>query len=267
MAYRSGEIIVSTANPLIKQVRSLLRRKTRYQERAFVVEGFRAVQDALGANADIRHLIVTESALKQHTFPLEAHTARVVSDAVFRDISNVEAPQGILAVVGMPAWDTFDGWASRVSLAVVADGLRDPGNLGTLLRSAAGAGVDFLVTADASVDPFNPKVVRSAMGAHFRLPIYQETHERLDHVLAGVDQVVIAEADGDVSYDEIDFRRRTVLVIGGEAEGPLGHLEHPHTVRARIPLARGVESLNAGVAGSLLVFEAARQRRTKSPAN
>lgn len=229
------------------------------------MEGFRAVEDALASHATIRSLLIMESALP-HLLDRHWNTRspRIASDAVFREISNVDAPQGILAIVEMPVWDAFETWASRTSLAVIADGLRDPGNLGTLLRSAAAADVDYLAIADASVDAFNPKVVRSAMGAHFRMPMYQASHDRLNQVLAGVEQVVIAEADGDISYDEIDFCRTTALVIGGEADGPLGELAHPHAVRVRIPLARGVESLNAGVAGSLLIFEAARQRRAKT---
>jgi TrmH family RNA methyltransferase len=150
---------------------------------------------------------------------------------------------------------------------VIADGLRDPGNLGTLLRSVAAAGADYLAIADASVDAFNSKVVRSGMGAHFHLPVYQARNEQLQDVLAGVAQVVIAEADGNISYDEINFTRSTVIVIGGEADGPLGAIEYPRAVRVRIPLARQVESLNAGVAGSLLIFEAARQRRIATSRN
>ena len=262
MAYRSNEIIASTANPLAKQIRSLQRRKGRQQERAFVVEGFRAVEDALESGATLRSLLLMESAARQRLgLQWLDRSPRIATDAVFRAISNVEEPQGILAVVEMPVWDTFENWASRTGFAVIADGLRDPGNMGTLLRSAAAADVDYVAIADASVDAFNPKVVRSAMGAHFRLPVYQTDRERIGAVLANVEQVVVAEADGDLGYDEIDFRRSTALVIGGEADGPLAPISHPNAVRVRIPLARDVESLNAGVAGSILMFEAARQRR------
>jgi TrmH family RNA methyltransferase len=267
LVFRSGDVIVSTSNPLIKQVRSLQRRKARYQERAFVVEGFRAIEDALDAHATIRTLLLSEGAARQHHGSLEhARAPRLVSEAVFREISNVEEPQGILAIVEMPVWDAFPTWKAHTSLAVIADGLRDPGNLGTLLRSTAAADADFLAIADASVDAFNPKVVRSGMGAHFRLPIYQVNDAQLRDVLTGLDQVVIAEADGDIPYDQVDFTRNTALVIGGEADGPLAQVEYPHAIHVRIPLARHVESLNAGVAGSLLVFEAARQRRAEKSA-
>jgi TrmH family RNA methyltransferase len=262
---RHDEVIVSTANPLIKHIRSLQRRKTRYQERAFVIEGFRAIDEALSANAQFQSILIREDIDAKRIDPrLHAFPIRVVSDAAFRAVTNVEFPQGILAVVPMPAQASVETWLGRTSLALIADGICDPGNLGTLLRSASAAGVDCVVMADESVDPYNPKVVRSAMGAHFQIPIHQASASRLNQVMEPVEQIVVADASGHVDYDEVDFTRSTGIVIGGEAFGPLGHLEHPNLVHVRIPLARSVESLNAGVAGSLLMFEAARQRRRKA---
>jgi TrmH family RNA methyltransferase len=261
---RNDEIIVSAANPLIKHIRSLQRRKTRHQERAFVVEGFRAIDEALSSGAELLTVLIRDDIDAKRIDPrLHQFPIRVASDSAFKSVTNVEFPQGILAVVPMSVQSDVETWVNRTSLALIADGIRDPGNLGTLLRSASAAGVDFVVMADESVDPYNPKVIRSAMGAHFQLPIYQASASRLNQVMQGVDQVVVADATGDVDYDQVDFIRTTGIVIGGEAFGPLGHLEHPNLVHVRIPLARSVESLNAGVAGSLLMFEAARQRRTQ----
>jgi TrmH family RNA methyltransferase len=262
---RHDEIIISTANPLIKYIRSLQRRKTRYQERAFVIEGFRAIDEALAAGVSLQTVLIREDVDVKRIDPrLQAFPIRVVSDAAFRTVTNVEFPQGILAVAPMPAQSDVKSWFNRTSLALIADGIRDPGNLGTLLRSASAAGVDYVVMADESVDPYNPKVVRSAMGAHFQIPVYRASASRLNQVMLPVEQIVIADASGDVDYDEVEFTRSTGIVIGGEAFGPLGHLEHENLVHVRIPLVRSVESLNAGVAGSLLMFEAARQRRLQA---
>jgi TrmH family RNA methyltransferase len=259
---RHDEIIASAANPLIKHIRSLQRRKTRHQERAFVVEGFRAVDEAVNANVALQTVLVRDDIPQAkiddrlRRFPL-----RVATDDAFRAASDLEVPQGILAIVPMPEADQFDTWHAKTSLALIADGIRDPGNLGTLLRSSSGAGVDYVVMADETVDPYNPKVVRSAMGAHFQLPIYQAHADRLNAVLAGVEQVIVADELADLAYDDVDFNVSTAIVVGGEAFGPLGSLNHSNVIAVRIPLARNVESLNAGVAGSLLLFEAARQRR------
>ena len=259
---RHDEIIASAANPLIKHIRSLQRRKTRHLERAFVVEGFRAVDEALNANVALQTVIVREDVPQSKIDDrLRRFPYRVATVDAFQAASDVEFPQGILAIVPMPALDQIDSWLGNTSLALIADGIRDPGNLGTLLRSSSGAGVDYVVIADETVDPFNSKVVRSAMGAHFQLPIYQAHADRINTVLAGVEQVIVADELGEIVYDDVDFIRTTAIVVGGEAFGPLGTLKHPNVIAVRIPLTRNVESLNAGVAGSLLLFEAARQRR------
>jgi TrmH family RNA methyltransferase len=261
---RNDETIVSTANPSVKYARSLQRRKARYQERAFVVEGHRAVAEAFEANAHVRLLFLREDVeIPVGDRQIDPASIRRVSAEVFTSISNVELPQGVLAVVSMPEAIDIDGAMTDASLVVIADGIRVPGNLGTLMRSAAGAGADLLVMSDDSVDPYNPKVVRAGMGAHFHLPIAQASPQRLTRAIAALSQVVIAEADGDMPYDDVDFGRPSAIVIGGEAFGPGGHLAHPNLLTVRIPLERDVESLNAGVAGSLLVFEAARQRRRR----
>ena len=261
---RHDEIIASVANPLIKYIRSLQRRKTRHLERAFVVEGFRAIDEALNANVALQTILIRDDIEparidnRLHRFQI-----RFANTEAFRAASDVDFPQGILAIAPMPALDELESWQGRTSLALIGDGIRDPGNLGTLLRSSSAAGADYVVMADESVDSFNPKVVRSAMGAHFQLPIYQANADRLNAILVGVDQVVVADANGERDYDLVDFTKSTAVVIGGEAFGPLGALKHPNLVTVRIPLARNVESLNAGVAGSLLLFEVTRQRRSR----
>lgn len=230
-----------------------------------MIEGFRAIDEALAAEARIQTVLVRDDIVpSQIDERLRQFPVRTVGESVFKSISNVEFPQGILAVVAMPSWDDLESWRSRTWLALIADGLRDPGNLGTLLRSAAAAGADFVVMADESVDPYNPKVVRSAMGAHFQMPVFQASADRLNQALLGVEQVVIAEAEGEIDYDRVDLTLSTAIVVGGEAFGPLGRLRHPNLVTIRIPLHRDVESLNAGVAGSLLLFEVARQRRERA---
>jgi len=265
--HRHDEIIASVANPLIKHLRSLQRRKTRHQERAFVIEGFRAIDEALASSIALLTVLIRED-IESHRiddrlrrFPLRYATAEV-----FRAASGVEVPQGILAIAPMTDLDDLDSWQQRTSLALIGDGIRDPGNLGTLLRSSSAAGADYVVMADESVDPYNSKVVRSAMGAHFQLPIYQASPDRLNRLLGAIEQVVIADANGGTVYDMVDFTKSTAIVVGGEAFGPLGTLSHRNVIEVRIPLARNVESLNAAVAGSLLLFEAMRQRRTRDMA-
>lgn len=257
----AGEIIISSANKGIKTIRSLQRRKGRQQERAFVVEGTRAVEDILAAGIRPRAIYVREDFPPADVPPTDGPIHRVARN-VFDSLTDVAQPQGILAVVPFlpePEVPRPEGGSSP--LVLVLDGVRDPGNLGTLFRSAAAAGVDHLVIGPESVDPYNPRAVRAAMGAHVRVPFSRRGWPELAGILAPYPIVALADAAGEVVYDEVDWTVPTALIVGGEAFGPSSDAWRAASVRIAIPLAGGVESLNAGVAGSLLLFEIVRQRR------
>ena len=257
----SKEVITSAANPAITLVRSLARRDHRAAERAFVVEGRRAVHDALQTGAIPRLLLVRQDEPESwRDLPLPAGAqARVVERQLFDRLSDVQTPQGILAVFPFPS--LTPALDDPAPLALVIDRLRDPGNLGTLLRSAAGAGVNAVYLSPETVDPWNPKVVRAGMGAHFRLPLITLDVGTLDELGQRLPRRVVASAAAARPYDASDWTGAAALVIGGEAEGVGPELEAWGTEQVAIPLDHGVESLNAAVAGAIILFEAARQRR------
>lgn len=258
-----GDVIASPANPVIKHVRALQRRKIRQQERAFVVEGVRAVDDILAAGMGPRLILVRED-LDPADIPTapDGTVIRIVERRIFDDLTEVPHPQGILAIVPMLESPSLpDADRQPAPLVIVADGIRDPGNLGTLLRSAAGAGVDHVVIGPESVDPYHPRAVRAAMGAHVRVPFSLQSWESMAAILRKYGVVAVGDADGDTDYDAVDWRQPAVIIVGGEAFGPTAEAWDLATTLVQIPLAGDVESLNAGVAGSLLMFEAARQRR------
>jgi RNA methyltransferase, TrmH family len=187
---------------------------------------------------------------------------RRVEAKLFDTLTDVPHPQGLLAVVPMGAEpdvpvpeETFH------PLVLIVDGVKDPGNLGTLLRSAAGAGAQHVVIGPETVDPYHPRAVRAAMGAHFRVPFSHRSWPHLAPILRMYEIIGLADADGDAVYDKVRWTSSSAIVIGGEAFGASADASREATVRISIPLEGGVESLNAGVAGSLLLFEAARQRR------
>lgn len=257
-------VITSSANPAIAYVRSLSRRDTRAAERAFVVEGLRAVRDGLLAGERPRLLFLRQDdradlLLKELDVAPDDPVLRRVEPRLFDTLSEVQAPQGVLAVFPWPHVPEPD---TPTPLVLVLDRLRDPGNLGTLLRSAAGAGVSAVYLTAESVDPWNPKVVRAGMGAHFRLPLLP-----FEHAAATLQQELplraATAANAPVAYDEIDWAQPAALIIGGEAEGVSPQLAAWASQEVAIPLAANVESLNAAVAGSILLFEAARQRRLR----
>lgn len=256
------EVITSPANPIIAFVRSLGQREHRAAERAFVVEGVRAVRDALETGAVPRLVLVRAdqtggAATAELAFPAGT-PVRHVAPPLFDRLSDVQTPQGVLAVFPLPQVPDDVG---GVPLVLVLDRLRDPGNLGTLLRTAAGAGVTGVYLTPESVDPWNPKVVRAGMGAHFRVPVFPLDAQGGVALQSRLPVRVVARAAAARTYDTIDWTGPVALVIGGETEGVSPTLAQWATDEVAIPLQGGVESLNAAVAGAVLLFEAARQRR------
>ncbi|MBC8248733.1 MAG: RNA methyltransferase [Anaerolineales bacterium] len=255
-------MIISVANEKVKYVRSLYRRRVRYRERHFVIEGVRLVREAFRAGIVPALLFYDE---RIDAIPggreLLAEMQRgdspafAVSERVMKALADTVSPQGVLAVVPFVELAPPAG----PSLVLVIDRLRDPGNLGAILRSANAAGVEQVILAPKTVDPYNPKVVRGAMGAHFRLPILALSWPEIAEALTDV-QVLLADVRAVRAYHEVDWTRPSALIIGGEAHGASREAKELAAATIAIPMHGGAESLNAAVAASVILFEAARQR-------
>jgi len=256
-------MITSIANEKVKYVRSLSRRRVRYRERRFVIEGVRLIEEAFRAGVLPALLFYSGgrdvfSGSEELLTRIQASEtpAFAVSEKVMRAMAATTSPPGILAVVPFVELTP----PPSPSLVLVVDGLRDPGNLGTVLRSADAAGVGLAILAPRTVDHYNPKVVRGAMGAHFRLPISALSWPQIAEALAGV-VVLLADVRGEQTYYEVDWTRPSALIIGGEAHGPSREARELAATTVTIPMHGGAESLNAAMAASIILFEAARQRR------
>lgn len=257
--------ITSVSNPRIKHIRSLLaNRKDRKRERMFVIEGIRAVEEALKSSTRIEtlvyepvHLGSTErgqALLQQMQDRREAHEA---GTDVLAAVSDTVTPQGVVAIVAWP-----EPAERRAGVQLVLDALQDPGNVGTLLRSADATGVTQVLCLRGTADLYAPKVARAAMGAHFRLPMQQDLGwDELALALLPYDNIYVTDARAAMPYYAADWRQPCVLVIGNEANGVSDEARAWASKLITIPMAEGVESLNAAVAGSVVLFEAARQRR------
>lgn len=254
-------MITSVQNERVKYIRSLVRRRAREREGRFLVEGTRLVEEM--ARAGVRPALVFYTqgwASSPEAQPLLAPLERaeegawLVTEPVLAACADTQTPQGVVAVV--PCVQS----PARPGLILILDGVRDPGNLGTILRSAEAAGVGQVILSPGTVDLFNPKTVRGAMGSHFRLPVAQLEWPAIRERVAGL-PVWLADARGDLAYDALDWRMPTTLVIGGEAAGAGPEALALATGRVRIPMMEGAESLNAAMAATVILFEAARQRR------
>jgi TrmH family RNA methyltransferase len=258
-------LITSSQNPRIKLARALMGRpKERRENLAFIAEGVRLVEDAFSAGWPFRFVLYSEG-LSERGLDL---VQRLSSDHVdveetsatlFQSITETETPQGIVAVLELNYLPVPD----NSTFILIPDQIRDPGNLGTLLRTAAAAGADAVIIPPETADPFAPKVVRAGMGAHFRLPVQVEGWDEIHARVLGMD-VHLADAGGDVSCWDADFQSRTVLIVGGEAAGASGEARKLANKTISIPMPGKMESMNAGVAGAILMFEVVRQRQKKS---
>jgi TrmH family RNA methyltransferase len=260
-------VITSAQNSRIKLVRALLgRSRERREANAFVAEGVRLVEESIHSKWPIRFVLYDETLSDRGKSQVEGLKLRgvdveMLSGSLMKSLSETETPQGILAVLELTTLPIPD----LPNFILIPDQIRDPGNLGTLLRSAAATGVQAVLLPPETTDAFAPKVVRSGMGAHFRLPIYSMTWKEIEQVSKSANQqIFLADMDGRSCW-EMNLRQPLALIVGGEAEGASGEARKLADQSISIPMTGKMESLNAGVAGSVLMFEVVRQRSTLKP--
>ena len=255
-------MITSSQNSKIKLVRVLLgRSRERREANAFIVEGVRLVEEAIQSNWNFQFALYNEALSDRGRLIVESLQSRdvdveMVSDSLMNSLSETETPQGILAVLEFKPLPMPDA----PGFILIPDQIRDPGNLGTLLRSAVATGVQAVLLPPETTDAFAPKVLRSGMGAHFRLPIHSMTWEEIGETSKSARlQMYLADMDGTSCW-ETDLRQPLALIVGGEAEGAGNEARKLANQQISIPMPGRMESLNAGVAGSILMFEVVRQR-------
>lgn len=237
------------------------RAKERREANAFVVEGVRLVEEAINSHWKLRFVLYDETLSERGKSQVETLKSLGVEvdeipASLMKSISETETPQGILVVLEFTQLPI----ANHPDFILIPDRIRDPGNLGTLLRSAAATGVQAVFLPPETTDAFAPKVLRAGMGAQFRLPIHEMEWEQIERIVTSANlQLYVADMNG-VSCWETDLRKPLALVIGGEAEGASKEAQRLAHGKISIPMTGGVESLNAGVAGSVLMFEVVRQR-------
>lgn len=265
-------MLQSKQNPHIKYVRRLARRKFREQEGKFIIEGVRFLEEAVQVDWPLELVLYTGGAaeqaragrlldkLRRRGVPLLA-----VDDKLFRELADTESPQGLLAVACAPAVGDTDPrvWAAEGrDLLVLVDGLRDPGNLGTVIRCADAAGAGGVLIIKGSVDPYNTKTLRSTMGSIFHVPLYPvpDLESLLSRLQDAGWKLVVGEPAAGKLIHRCDLTGRVVLVVGSEADGVSDPVCRAAWERVRIPMPGRAESLNAGVAAGIMLYEAVRQR-------
>lgn len=254
-------MITSKQNAKIKRIRLLqAQSKSRKEQKAFVIEGIRLLEEASINKHKPEYLIFTQDLDSRAKQLLEVFQelnvpCEEVTPEVLKAASDTETPQGLLAVMPQCSIALSD----EKDFLVIADEIRDPGNLGTIMRTALAAGVQGILLAPGTVDPFSPKVVRSGMGVHFQLPIQYCSWEEIRLVVNGL-RVYTADMTRGNSLWDTDLTKPLALLIGGEAFGPSEKSLDITGEFIHIPMAAEVESLNAASAGTILIYEVFRQR-------
>lgn len=266
------EDFCSGQHPRIRYLKRLSNRKFRDQAGKFVIEGVRFLEEALDTawpldaaflsprleNTDRGQRLLNR--LKLTGLPLMQ-----VTDGVMRDLADTENPQGVIAIARrMEDPQLMVPSHPRTDLVLLVDGLQDPGNLGTIIRTADAAGLGSMVLLKGTVDLYNPKVLRATMGSLFHLPLIQAANreEVVSAFMGAGYALVVGDPSGDSEPSRVDFTGPTLLVIGNEARGTSPDLLKQARWRVRIPMPGRAESLNAAVAAGILMYEALRQRAT-----
>ncbi len=268
-------MITSASNQQLKVVSGLLKKsKERKERKAFVVEGTKLVCEAPPDH--LKAVYVSESYEKnpdnlellkelRENCKTKQAVLEVVSDSVFKSVSDTQTPQGIMAVVAMPEYaleELIDGNNTHL---LILESIQDPGNLGTMLRTGEGAGITGVIMNKTTVDLFNPKTIRSTMGSIYRIPFYitEDLGETLSVLKGKGVSLYAAHLKGEQYYTEEDYTKACGFMIGNEGNGLTNQIANQADTYIKIPMEGRVESLNAAISATLLMYEANRQRRLK----
>ncbi|MEB3103119.1 TrmH family RNA methyltransferase [Ferviditalea candida] len=266
--------IRSVNNPKVKQWAELMTKKGRDKQEKFLTEGIHLVQEALASGARIEALIYS----LERGFPDEVDRGMIesgrpleifgVAEAVLSKITDARSPQGVCAVIEKPGIPLETLLKSEPSLAVLVDGVQDPGNLGTIIRSADAVGADAVIVGQGTVDVYNPKTVRSTMGSLFHIPVVEADLPQLLHSMQSEPiQIVNTSLQAQMSCYEADFTRRTWFLVGNEAGGVSAEAAQYADTHIKIPMHGQAESLNVAMATTVLLYEALRQRHYPTQIN
>ena len=262
------QTITSKDNELIKHIRKLKDKKYRDERNEYVVEGVKLVEEAVKENAKIKQIIVCEDTTRTYEIPthimleIAKYECISVSDKIFNIITQVTNPQGIMAIIEKNAQNAKIDYTQDI--IVVLDDVQDPGNLGTILRTVDSIGLNQIIVSKGTADAFNSKVVRSTMGAIFRIKIIEVENlaQAIKEMRKHHFKLMVTSLQTKNSIYDIDFNKK-IIVIGNEANGVSKEIQDMADEKAKIPMLGRTESLNASVAAGVVMYEYVRQKLSK----
>jgi TrmH family RNA methyltransferase len=261
---RENMLITSKDNEFIKHLKKLKDKKYREESGEFIIEGTKMIEEAINENAKIKHIIVCDDCKTQSSFSKEflyeiaKYNCVYVTEKIFATITDVMNPQGILAVIDKASKNEEIDYDANLFL--ILDNIQDPGNMGTILRTADSINLKQIIVKKGTADCFNPKVVRSTMGAIFRVKVLE--FENLEKVIKDLKKKKIKVYATDLATDksvyDVEYKK-AAIVIGNEANGVSKEVLELADQKIKIPMLGKTESLNAAVATGVILYEAVRQ--------
>ena len=262
------QVITSKENETVKTIKKLKDKKYRDETGLYIIEGIKMLEEAIEEKARIRKIIICEECLKAEDleqkvlYEIAKYNCIYVNSKVFNSLTDVVAPQGIMAVIEKPNKDIKIKYDQDIILAL--DGIQDPGNLGTILRTADSVNLKQIIVTKNTADSYNPKVVRSTMGAILRIKIIEtdDLAKTLKEAKKNKFKIVATSLDTNNSIYDIDYNKK-VIVIGNEANGVSKEIQELADNKVKIPMLGKTESLNASVATGIILYEYVRQKIRK----
>lgn len=257
------EQIFSKENQLIKHVKKLKDRKYREEKGEFVVEGFRACMEALDSYFQVPLIFLSDNSTeKWMEFHMESRVKEnskvyIMPENIFKNLCSTENPQGIAAVVKRKEIEL----KSENGFYVLADKIQDPGNMGTIIRSAHAAGALGVIVTKGTVDVYNDKTIRSTMGSIFHMPVTEDLDlMKVKKLKEKGFKLLVSSLEAKYNFYDVNLKDNMIISVGNEGSGICDEVMKLADVKVKIPMPGGAESLNAAVAASIMIFEAVRQR-------
>ena len=262
------QVITSKDNELIKHIRKLKDKKYRDESNEFIIEGTNLIEEAVKEKAKIKKVIICEDTTKTYEIPtnirleIAKYECVYVSEKIFNLITQVTNPQGIMAIVEKTAKEDEIDYTQ--DLIVMLDDIQDPGNLGTILRTIDSIGLKQIIVSKETADAFNPKVVRSTMGAIFRIKIIESENliDTIKNIKKHHFKLIVTSLQTDNTIYDINYNKK-IIVIGNEGNGVSKEIQDMADQKIKIPMLGKTESLNASVATGIVLYEYVRQKLGK----
>ena len=259
------QVISSKDNEIIKNIRKLKEKKYRDEQNAYIIEGIKLIKEAIVENVKIRQIVMCENFAdnkdldKDTLYEIAKYNLIYVTEKVFNLITDVKTPQGIIAVIEKGNVDKKIDYSQDIIIAL--DGIQDPGNLGTILRTVDSANLNQIILSKNSADPYNPKVVRSTMGGIFRINIIEvdSLKETIKEIKKNNFRIMVTSLDTNNSIYDVEYFKK-VIVIGNEANGVSTEVQKLADEKVKIPMLGKTESLNASVATGIMIYEYVRRK-------